>query len=55
MKDKAKYKLKTADLTEKYKDQFSQAARKGNITLNESDMQCSRVNLLSGAGTATAR
>ena len=30
-KDKAKYKLKTSDLTKKYKDKFKQAARKGAV------------------------
>ena len=34
-KDKAKYKLKTADLAKKYKDKFRQASRKGNVTVNE--------------------
>ena len=34
-KDKAKYKLKTADLTKKYKDRFRQTARKGNITVSK--------------------
>ena len=43
-KDKAKYMLKTADLTKKYKDKFRQAARKRNISVNE----VSRFNLPSG-------
>ena len=34
-KDRAKYKLKTVDLTKKYKDKFRQAAKKGNISVNE--------------------
>ena len=34
-KDKAKYKLNTADLARKYKQKFRQAARKGNTTVNE--------------------
>ena len=34
-KDKAKHKCKTADLAKKYKDKIRQAAKKGNITVNE--------------------
>ena len=34
-KDRAKYKLKTADLTKKYKDKFRQTARKRNTTVSE--------------------
>ena len=34
-KDKAKYKLKTTDLTTKYRDRFRQTTRKGNITVSE--------------------
>ena len=34
-KDKAKYKLKTMDLTKKYKDKLRQAVRKGNISVNK--------------------
>ena len=34
-KDRSKYKLKTADHAKKYKDKFRQAARKGNIMVNE--------------------
>ena len=35
IKDKTKCKPETVDLTKKYKDKFKQAARKGNITVNE--------------------
>ena len=34
-RDKAKYKLKTMDLTKKYKNKFRQAAKNGNISVNE--------------------
>ena len=33
--DKSKYKLKTTNLTKKYKNQFRQAAKNGNISENE--------------------
>ena len=36
--DKVKYKLKTADLIKTYKDKFRQAARNGNITVNEATL-----------------
>ena len=34
-RDKAKYKLKTADLAKKYKSKFRQAAKNGSISVNE--------------------
>ena len=34
-RDKAKYKLKTADLARKYKSKFRQAAKNDSISVNE--------------------
>ena len=34
-RNKVKYKLKTMDLAKKYKNKFRQAAKNGNISVNE--------------------